>query len=78
MHLGISSRTLKGLRRIPALWGAASELDRIVAVHTGRRLNKWKHYFEIYDRHFSRFRGREISVLEIGVADGGSLDICRR
>ena len=50
----------------------------MVAVHTGRRLNKWKHYFEIYDRHFSRFREREISVLEIGVADGGSLEIWRR
>lgn len=78
MHLGIHSRTLKGLRRIPALWSATSDLQKIVAVHTGHVMNKWKHYFEIYDRHFARFRGRDITLLEIGVAGGGSLEIWRR
>jgi SAM-dependent methyltransferase len=34
---------------------------------------KWHHYFEIYERHFSRFRGKKPNVLEIGVGDGGSL-----
>ena len=35
----------------------------------------WKprHYFEIYHRHFAKFVGREINVLEIGVYSGGSL-----
>jgi cephalosporin hydroxylase len=78
MHIGVQSRTLKGLRRVAALWSAASELDRIAATHTGYVANKWKHYFEIYDRHFSRFRGRDISLLEIGVAGGGSLQLWRR
>jgi hypothetical protein len=36
---------------------------------------KWKHYFDIYDRHFSRFRNREVNVLEIGVYSGGSLEM---
>src|SRR6266436_9654375 len=27
---------------------------------------KWNHYFDIYDRHFRRFRGKEVHVLEIG------------
>lgn len=76
--LGIRSRTLKGPRRIAALWNARSELDQIVATHRGHVMNKWQHYFEIYDRHFARFRDREITVLEIGVAGGGSLDIWRR
>jgi hypothetical protein len=31
------------------------------------------HYFDIYDRHFARFRGREIVMLEIGIYHGGSL-----
>src|SRR6185436_388571 len=77
MPIGIHSRTLKGLRRISALWSARSELERIAATHTGARANKWQHYFEIYDRHFARFRGREITVLEVGVAGGGSLEIWR-
>jgi hypothetical protein len=78
MALGSRSRTLKGLRRISALWGAQSELEQIVATHRGLVMNKWKHYFEIYDRHFARFRGRDISLLEIGISGGGSLEIWRK
>ena len=52
-------------------------MDSIVASHRGRVLNKWKHYFELYDRHFSPFRARAISVLEIGVESGGSLELWR-
>jgi Methyltransferase domain len=36
-------------------------------------LNKWFHYFDVYDRHFARFRGQEIVMVEIGVYHGGSL-----
>lgn len=34
---------------------------------------KWRHYFPIYERHFSRFRGRPVRILEIGIYSGGSL-----
>lgn len=34
---------------------------------------KGRHYFEIYHRHFAKFVGREVNVLEIGVYSGGSL-----
>lgn len=44
--------------------------------HTeGRGIWKWKHYFEIYHRHFSKFIGQEVHVLEIGVYSGGSLEM---
>jgi cephalosporin hydroxylase len=76
-HLGLRSKTLKGLRRVSALWNAASEMDALVARHQGRRLNKWQHYYEIYDRHFAPFRGREARILEIGVESGGSLELWR-
>ncbi len=36
-------------------------------------INKWLHYFDIYEKHLSRFRGNNPVVLEIGVKDGGSL-----
>jgi hypothetical protein len=42
-----------------------------------KRLHKWLHYFDIYERHFERFRGRPITMLEIGVAGGGSLAMWR-
>jgi hypothetical protein len=33
------------------------------------------HYFEIYDRHFERFRNKKVHFLEIGVSHGGSLQM---
>lgn len=33
------------------------------------------HYFDVYDRHFSSFRGKEVVILEIGVWQGGSLQL---
>jgi hypothetical protein len=42
-----------------------------------RLIHKWMHYFEIYHRHFDRFRHRPITVLEFGVSQGGSLQMWR-
>lgn len=42
-----------------------------------RLIHKWMHYFDIYDRHFRRFRGKKIVVLEFGVNQGGSLQMWR-
>jgi SAM-dependent methyltransferase len=36
-------------------------------------IDKWLHYFDIYERHFNSFVGKKIKVLEIGVWQGGSL-----
>jgi len=44
----------------------------------GPSLQKWVHYFEPYERHFSRFRGTPVVVLEIGIKDGGSLALWRK
>jgi len=41
----------------------------------GRLIHKWLHYFDIYERHFERFRGTDVHVLEIGVYHGGSLQM---
>ena len=38
-----------------------------------KRLHKWVHYFDIYERHLERFRGKSPVMLEIGVMGGGSL-----
>jgi hypothetical protein len=43
--------------------------------HTGRGIIKWSHYPAIYDKHFWQYRDKEITVLEIGVQRGGSLEI---
>lgn len=46
--------------------------------HNGRRIDKWRHYFEIYDRHFDRYRNQAIRVLEIGIDHGGSLQLWKK
>lgn len=38
-------------------------------------IHKWTHYFEIYHKHFERFRGKKCVILEIGVSLGGSLQM---
>lgn len=38
-----------------------------------KRLHKWLHYFDIYEKHFERFRGKQPTILEIGIFGGGSL-----
>jgi hypothetical protein len=38
-------------------------------------VHKWLHYFEIYDRHLSKYVAKQPSILEIGVNDGGSLEM---
>jgi hypothetical protein len=38
-------------------------------------VHKCHHYFEIYDRHFSKYRGTNPVIVEIGVATGGSLEM---
>ena len=52
-----------------------NDLELYFRNNSGRRIAKWTHYFDIYERHFSRFRNQEITILEIGVAHGGSLQM---
>ena len=44
----------------------------------GRLIHKWIHYFDIYDRHFSKFRNKKVTVLEFGVSHGGSLEMWKK
>ncbi|MEJ7587326.1 MAG: hypothetical protein WKI04_07160 [Ferruginibacter sp.] len=48
-----------------------NDLKKYFDKNTKRVIHKWEHYFEIYDRHFSAYRDKEIVVLEIGVFQGG-------
>ncbi len=43
----------------------------------GRLMNKWKHYLDVYHRHFARYRGQACTLLEFGVFHGGSLQMWR-
>ena len=56
-----------------------NKLEEFFYVVPKRRLVvKWDHYLAIYECHLAKFKalGRRPVVLEIGVNDGGSLDMC--
>ena len=40
--------------------------------------DKWEHYFEIYDHLLGRFYESKIKYFEIGVQNGGSLEIAKK
>ncbi len=62
----------------PASHAAKSDLERYAESHTeGPGIFKWQHYFDIYDRHLARFRGQPVTLVEIGVAGGGSVTMWR-
>jgi cephalosporin hydroxylase len=52
-------------------------LEHYFRTNKGRLIHKWIHYFDIYDRHFKKYRGKKIVVLEFGVSHGGSLQMWR-
>ena len=65
---GVSSDTAASI--------AANPLKRFFdGNQVGPGIWKWEHYFEIYHRHFERFRGKEVHIVEIGVFSGGSLQM---
>ena len=61
--------------RAAILAGAANPLEAVYYAHAGRGAYKWRHYLEPYDRHLGRFRGQLVRVLEIGIHQGGSLQV---
>jgi cephalosporin hydroxylase len=50
-------------------------LEQWANQHQGNFMYKWSHYFDIYHKHFKRFRGEPIKLLEIGIYGGGSLQM---
>ncbi len=37
--------------------------------------DKWEPYFEVYQRHLTRYKDKPITLVEVGVQRGGSLDM---
>jgi 23S rRNA U2552 (ribose-2'-O)-methylase RlmE/FtsJ len=53
-------------------------LREIYENHDDRLLNKWFHYIDVYENFFAPYRNKNITLLEIGIAHGGSLQIWRK
>lgn len=53
-------------------------LREIFYQHDGRLIHKWDHYFEIYEKYFSKYKGEKVNILEIGISHGGSLQLWKK
>jgi len=54
-----------------------TQLQRFFEDNTGNCIDKWVHYFDIYDFWFNKYRNKPVTILEIGVYQGGSLNMWR-
>lgn len=52
-----------------------SDLEKYFRSNNKRLIQKWTHYFDVYEHHFSRFRNMDVVILEIGIFQGGSLQM---
>jgi O-antigen biosynthesis protein len=52
-----------------------SSLRDLFAAHTGKVSDKWDIYISEYDRLFQPYRDQPVRLLEIGIQNGGSLEI---
>jgi hypothetical protein len=50
-------------------------LESLYQSKKGKVSTKWKSYFEVYERILGKLKNNSISLLEIGVQNGGSLEI---
>jgi len=46
--------------------------------NTGKKITKWTHYFPVYEKHFKPLTDRPIKILEIGILNGGSLQMWKK
>lgn len=52
-----------------------NDLQKYFESNQGNMIDKWMHYFDVYDKYFSQYRGKEIVFVEIGIFQGGSLQM---
>lgn len=52
-----------------------NDLQKYFESNQGNMIDKWMHYFDVYDKYFAQYRGKEIVFVEIGIFQGGSLQM---
>lgn len=54
-----------------------NQLQEYFQNNTDNCIDKWLHYFDIYDFWFKKYKNKPVVILEIGVYQGGSLKMWR-
>lgn len=53
----------------------SNKLEQFYFKNKHRIMNKWWHYFDVYQTFFGKYVGKEVKILEIGVYKGGSVQM---
>jgi hypothetical protein len=64
--------------KAPASSKSLESLQALYEAHEGKVSDKWAAYIALYDTAFRRFRDQPVRLLEIGIQNGGSLEIWSR
>jgi hypothetical protein len=70
-------------KRVPAIPFRAKDVEKnklydIFNKTSDGSIHKWHHYFQIYNRHFSKYIGKKVNILEIGIDKGGSVKMWKK
>lgn len=57
---------------------STSTFAELFLAHTGNVSSKWGQYLEVYERCFTPYKNRPCKILEIGVQNGGSLQLYQK
>jgi len=55
-----------------------NDLEKYFFDNDDKLIDKWNHYFDIYEKYFNKYRDKEVIILEIGVFQGGSLQMWKK
>jgi len=69
----IAVASARGGTILPHFWTPFHDyIKRVQGCEDCPQLHKWEPYFKAYHTHLSRFRGKSITMVEVGVQSGGS------
>jgi hypothetical protein len=66
---------MKGVAATKAANRGEKTLQQLYAEHDGKVSDKWSLYLAEYERIFAPYRDRPVRILEIGIENGGSLEL---
>ncbi len=78
VDLDVVKRRLSAMRQAARVTSPSTgELFRFFTSPGHAPIDTWHHYFPIYEQYLARFRGRKPTVLQLGVEQGGKLEMWR-
>ena len=72
MELKTLDRTATWTKRIKDWTPFHEYVSRTFNCKECPQFHKWESYFSVYHKHFSRYRNRPVTMMEVGVQSGGS------